>query len=151
SPKPYEDVLTTLYTSIGSPDAASEWPKMLTAISHASDARAEFTNTIKSLVGPHGFMIFHEFNHGAWLPLFGTGEGLKSKRIILGNPLIAITMLKHDINAGLFVPVEIFVLEKIEGTEIIYDLPSGLIAGLNRDPELVKAAEILDAKLAALL
>lgn len=60
-------------------------------------------------------------------------------------------MLKHDINAGLFVPVEILVLERKEGTEITYDLPSGLIAGLNKDPELVKAAEILDAKLAGLL
>ncbi|KAG4430745.1 hypothetical protein IFR05_013766 [Cadophora sp. M221] len=151
SPKPYDGVLTSLYSSIGSPDTVGEWPKMLKEISKSVDAREEFTNAVNSLIGPHGFMIFQEFNHGAWIPLFGTGEGLKSKRIILGNPLIAITMLKHDINAGLFVPVEIFVLEKSEGTEIIYDLPSGLITGLNKDPELVKAAEILDAKLAGLL
>ena len=60
-------------------------------------------------------------------------------------------MMKHDINAGLFVPVEIFVLEKKEGTEINYNLPSGLVAGLNKDPELVRAAGKLDQKLAALL
>lgn len=60
-------------------------------------------------------------------------------------------MLEHDVNAGLFVPVEIAVMEKKQGTEIFYNLPSGLIAGLNKDPELVSAAQILDAKLAALV
>lgn len=92
-----------------------------------------------------------EFNHGIWIPLFGVGRGLKAKRIILGNPLIAITMLKHDINAGLFVPIEILVIEKGEGTEVIYVLPSSLIAGVKKDSELVAAAEKLDSKLEALL
>jgi uncharacterized protein (DUF302 family) len=77
---------------------------------------------------------------------------LKCKRIILGNPLIAITMLKHDMTAGLAVPVELLVLEKKEGgVDIIYQLPSALIAGLNRDEELVKAVEILDGKLEGLV
>ena len=31
-----------------------------------------------------------------------------------GNPLIAITMIRHDITAGLFAPVEILVTEKDE-------------------------------------
>jgi hypothetical protein len=76
---------------------------------------------------------------------------MQVKRIILGNPLIAITMLKHDLTAGLAVPVELLVLEKSDaeggGVDLIYHLPSALIAGLNRDPALVKAAEVLDAKL----
>jgi uncharacterized protein (DUF302 family) len=77
---------------------------------------------------------------------------LECKRIILGNPLIAITMLKHDMTAGLAVPVELLVLEKKEGgVDIIYQLPSALIAGLNRDEELVKAVEILDGKLEGLV
>lgn len=93
-----------------------------------------------------------EFNHGVWIPLFGAGSGLKAKRVILGNPLIAITMLKHDLNSGLFVPVEILVLERKDGgTDVVYDLPSGLIAGVNKDPDLVSAAEKLDAKLGVLV
>ncbi|KAL2066047.1 hypothetical protein VTL71DRAFT_2118 [Oculimacula yallundae] len=151
SPKPYDDVLKSLYSSIGPPESVSEWPKMLKAISQSSDAREKFTNTVNSLIGPHGFMIFQEFNHGAWIPMFGAGSGLKSKRIILGNPLIAITMLKHDTDAGLFVPVEILVSERKEGTQVIYDLPSGLIVGLNKDSELVSAAEKLDGKLGVLV
>lgn len=93
-----------------------------------------------------------ELDHGSWIPLYNVGSGLKCKRVILGNPLIAITMLKHNINAGLFVPVEVLVKEiQGGGTEIIYNLPSGLIAGLNRDEKLVEAAEALDRKLEVLL
>ena len=75
------------------------------------------------------------------------------KRIILGNPLIAITMLKRDLTAGLFVPVEILVIEteKNGGTEVVYTLPSCLIAGLNNDEELLQAVKILDGKLDALV
>ena len=75
------------------------------------------------------------------------------KRIILGNPLIAITMLKRDLTAGLFVPIEILVAqkEKAGGTEVIYTLPSCLIADLNRDEELVHAVKALDEKLEALV
>lgn len=75
------------------------------------------------------------------------------KRIILGNPLIAITMLKHDLYTGLFVPVEILVKEKEagKGTEVVYVLPSCLIAGINKDEKLVEAVGALDGKLEALV
>jgi len=86
------------------------------------------------------------------VPLFGVGDGLKSKRIILGNPLIAITMLKHDMITGLAVPVELLVIETYEGgVDLIYQLPSALIAGLNRDEKLVSAVAELDRKLEALV
>lgn len=76
---------------------------------------------------------------------------MKSKRIILGNPLIAITMLKHDMTAGLAVPVELLVLEKKGGVDLVYQLPSALIAGLNQDENLVSAVEALDRKLEKLV
>jgi uncharacterized protein (DUF302 family) len=62
-------------------------------------------------------------------------------------------MLKRDLSAGLFVPVEILVMEKEKngGTVVIYTLPSCLIAGLNRDEELVNAVGALDEKLEALV
>ena len=86
------------------------------------------------------------------MPLFGVGDGLKSKRIILGNPLIAITMLKHDLTAGLSVPVELLVLERKEGgVDVIYQLPSALIAGLSRDEELLSAVAELDRKFEKLI
>lgn len=76
-------------------------------------------------------------------------SGLGLKRIILGNPLIAQTMLQHESRAGLFVPVEILVQELAEseggGTFIIYDLPSSSIANqvFRPEKELVNASTIL--------
>jgi uncharacterized protein (DUF302 family) len=75
------------------------------------------------------------------------------KRIILGNPLIAITILKKDLTAGLFVPVEILVMEKEKngGSDVVYTLPSCLITGVNKDEELEKAVKVLDGKLETLV
>jgi len=62
-------------------------------------------------------------------------------------------MLNRDMTAGLFVPVEILVMEKVKngGTMVIYTLPSCLITGLNRDQELVEAVGALDRKLEVLV
>jgi uncharacterized protein (DUF302 family) len=171
SSKSFDEVLSALYSSIGSPADAGKWMAVAKNItSYSEGAREEFISATQKTVGPHGFMIFQvrthlagtehslskifqEFNHGAWIPLFGIGGGLKVKRIILGNPLIAITMLKRDLTAGLFVPVEILVMEKEKngGTDVVYTLPSCLIAGLNRDEELAKAAKVLDGNLEVLV
>ncbi|KAN0096415.1 TT1751-like protein [Hyaloscypha variabilis] len=153
SSKPFDEVVSALYLSIGSASDIGKWMDVAKNIKLYSDeARDEFTSSTKKAIGPHGFMIFQEFNHGAWIPLFGVGGGLKMKRIILGNPLIAITMLKRELTTGLFVPVEILVIEKETngGTKVVYTLPSCLIAGLNKDEELLKAVKVLDGKLEAL-
>jgi hypothetical protein len=72
-------------------------------------------------------MLFHEIDHGGWLPRFGINR--RVVRWILGNPLIAITMICHDIRAGLFAPPEVPVTEKDRGpgTTITYVRPSSLI------------------------
>lgn len=153
SPRKFDDVNARLYGSIGEP-AHVAWPVIAISIEGYSEKnQAEFITTINFALGPHGFMIFQEFNHGAWIPLFGVGNGLKCKRIILGNPLVAITMLKHDLTAGLTVPVELLLLENVDkiSTSVVYQLPSALIAGINKDPELLSAVKKLDEKLEALV
>jgi len=67
----------------------------------------------------------------------------------LGNPLIAITMLSHDVTAGLFAPVELLILDEGDGSSLTYVKPSSLMV-VEPNPELLSAAEELDAKLAAL-
>jgi len=61
-------------------------------------------------------------------------------------------MLQYDLTAGLAVPPQLLVrelgTEDGGGTELVYQLPSRLIAGVNRDPRLVKVAEVLDEKVA---
>jgi hypothetical protein len=84
-----------------------------------------------------------------WLSFFG--QPRKARQYIIGNPLIAITMLRHDIRVGLNVPVRVYIYrdEASGTTRFEYDQPSTLMSGLdNRD--VTAAAEKLDAKLAAL-
>ncbi len=97
-------------------------------------------------------MLFALIDHGAWITKAGIDR--KVMRVILGNPLIAITMLRHDVSAGLFAPVEVLVIDEGEGrSSLTYVKPSSLMV-LERDPapnpELLSAAKELDAKLAAL-
>jgi len=80
--------------------------------------------------------------------LYGVHGGKQATRIVFGNPQIAITMLRHDVTAGLFVPVEALLVERDGGTEIVQIKPSTLIAGADgSSEELEAAAKVLDGKL----
>jgi uncharacterized protein (DUF302 family) len=73
-------------------------------------------------------------------------------RWIFGNPVIAYTMLKHDVAAGLFAPIEFLLVEKESGrgATLIYDQPSSLMV-IEENPPLLEAAQALDRKFAALV
>ena len=73
-------------------------------------------------------------------------------RWILGNPLIAITMIRHDITASLFAPVALLLVENEsgDGSTVIYDLPSSLMV-IEPNPTLLAAARVLDHKLQTLV
>ncbi len=114
------------------------------------DTREHFEQAIQSQVGESGFMLFLELDHGDWLSLFGIQR--KVVRWILGNQLLAITMIRHDITAGLFAPVELLLFdnESGDGSTVIYDLPSSLMV-IEHNPALRDAAEELDRKLQTLV
>ena len=62
----------------------------------------------------------------AWIG--NAGIDRKAMRVILGNPLIAITMLRHDVTAGLFAPVEVLLLDEGAGrSSLTYVKPSSLM------------------------
>jgi hypothetical protein len=140
----FDRVLDNLRAAVGRPSMAD-----LVKLSTEPSTKSEFANKVESYAGESDFMLFLELNHGAWIGRFGTER--KMVRWILGNPMIAITMIKHDVTAGLFVPVELLLAENEsgEGSSIIYILPSSLMATGNA--ELTKAAKALDAKLEALV
>ena len=139
--RPFDEVLNRLRREVGSAPAAE-----LEAARKRSRTADEFAREVNQRVGPSGFVLFFEIDHGSWIGKFGIQR--KALRWILGNPLIAITMLRHDLQAGLFVPVELYVVEQDDdaGATVSYVVPSSLIAiGDNR--ELREAAEALDRKL----
>jgi uncharacterized protein (DUF302 family) len=121
-------------------------------IDMAQKARSadDFESDARQFIPESGFVIFDEIDHGAWLQIYGLG--LKSLRWIFGNPIIAVTMIRHDATAGLFVPMELLFTENPngEGSAITYVVPSSLIA-IDDNPSLLAAAKRLDEKLEALM
>ncbi|RFU81978.1 hypothetical protein TARUN_208 [Trichoderma arundinaceum] len=142
-PRPFDTVLARLQSSI-----KQFSDEGLSILQQAHDVDA-FQGAVESMVGPHGFMQFGAIDHGRWTGLFGVHKGLKSIRIIFGNPLIAITMLRHDYQSGLWVPVEALLIEREDGkgTDVVYVRPSTYIVRDKENEKLKEAAEALDNKL----
>ncbi|MHA7649072.1 DUF302 domain-containing protein [Mycobacterium sp. ML4] len=141
SAKGYDDLVTALLADIG------RHPVPVDEVVRTSGDWESFQRTVESYEGPSGFMLFGMIDHGAWIA--NAGIQRRALRVILGNPLIAITMLRHDVTAGLFAPVELLLLDEPGGSSLTYVKPSSLVV-VEPNPELLSAAEQLDAKLAAL-
>jgi uncharacterized protein (DUF302 family) len=142
STKSYDKLVERLLADIG------DKPVAINDIAVGFDSWQSYEREVASHAGPSGFMLFGLLDHGTWLEKAGVGR--QALRVILGNPLIAITMLRHDLTAGLFAPVELLVTEEREGrSALTYVLPSSLMVVEPNEP-LRAAAVALDAKLAAL-
>jgi uncharacterized protein (DUF302 family) len=141
SAKSYDELVAALLADIG------ERPVSLDELVRNTDSWESYQRGVEPYVGPSGFMLFMLVNHGAWIA--NAGIDRKVLRVILGNPLIAITMLRHDVTAGLFAPVEVLITEEGSGSSLTYVKPSSLMV-FEPNAELLSAAEKLDAKLAAL-
>jgi len=118
----------------------------IVALAKTPITEAEYVRDVQErFVGESGFILFAEVDHGGWLPKFGVNR--RSVRWILGNPLIAITMIRHDITAGLFAPVELLVTEAESGhgATLTYVRPSTLMV-IEENQPLLDAAKALDAK-----
>jgi uncharacterized protein (DUF302 family) len=142
SAKGYDELLAALLADIG------EKPVEINELARATDDWQSYQDKVEPLAGPSEFMLFSLIDHGAWITKAGIDR--KVMRVVLGNPLIAITMLRHDVTAGLFAPVELLVVDEGEGrSSLTYVKPSSLMV-IENNPELLPAAKELDAKLAAL-
>jgi uncharacterized protein (DUF302 family) len=142
SDKSYDELLAALLADIG------DKPVLINDVATSTGDWQSYQERVESHVGPSGFMLFALLDHGAWITKAGIDR--KGMRVILGNPLIAITMLRHDVSAGLFAPVEVLVMDEAEGhSSLTYVKPSSLMV-VEPNQELLSAAQELDRKLAAL-
>ncbi len=96
SAKSYHELVAALLADIG------EQPVPISGISEFDGDWQEYQTRVERYIGPSGFMLFATFDHGVWISKAGIER--KALRVILGNPLIAITMIRHDATAGLFAP-----------------------------------------------
>lgn len=141
STKSYGELVAALLADIG------DKPVPIDDIGIGFDSWDSYEREVGSYAGPSGFMLFALLDHGAWIKKAGIEK--KTLRVILGNPLIAITMLRHDVAAALFAPVELLITEEDGGSALTYVVPSSLMVVEPNEP-LRAAALDLDAKLAAL-
>ena len=143
SQKSYDSLLAALLDDIG------RKPVDLSEVASRNPSWDAYSDSVKGFAGPSGFMLFGLIDHGEWTRKAGLNR--KAMRVILGNPLIAITMLECDLQSGLFAPVELLLLEEPSDTSsVVYVRPSTLMVVEHNQP-LHDAAIILDQKLDALV
>jgi uncharacterized protein (DUF302 family) len=142
STKSFAELVDALLGDVG------HTPVPIDDIARTFDGWDDYAREVEKHAGPGGFMLFASWDHGAWIAKAGIEK--RVLRVVIGNPLIAITMLRHDVTAGLFAPVELLLTEEEDGgSALTYVVPSSLMV-VDPNPSLAAAAKALDAKLAAL-
>jgi uncharacterized protein (DUF302 family) len=144
SNRSFEEVVRVFESAVGSVEDVG-----LEALSASTKSAEEFESQVKSRESTSGFMRFFTADHGTWMARVGFNA--KARMYTIGNPLIARTMLEHDIAAGLNVPVRLMIYEDpvSRTTRLTYDLPSSLMSGL-KNKKVNAAAKKLDVKLITL-
>jgi len=141
----FEAVVRSFESATGS----VEGPDYRQAVA-AADTKEEFEEIIHKQEGTSGFMRFLTLDHGAWMKKF-EGGAAKARMYTIGNPLIARTMLRHEIAAGLNVPVRVIIFQDDKSkTRLGYHLPPSLMSAYD-NTNVQQACIELDAKLERLV
>lgn len=143
SDRPFEESAAAFEARLGRHDPAPA------ATLARGSAPAEVRAAIEKMAGPSGFMLFAKQDHGTLLGLVGPRR--KVVQYVVGNPLFAVEMTRHDVGAALYAPLRVLIYEpEGGGTSVEYDLPSSLFGGLG-NPQVDAVAVDLDRKLADLV
>jgi hypothetical protein len=134
STKTYDELVSAFFDEVGR-DAVP-----IDDVAVATGSWQSYETAVQSHPGPSGFILFQLFNHGAWIKKAGIDR--KVLRAIIGNPLIAITMLRHDVTAGLFAPVELLLVEEGQRPHGVIVKPSSVV--VDRNVPLALAALVGD-------
>ena len=139
SDKPFADVQAAFERQLGKFD-----PEVDSAFARGDDPVA-IRGRIETMAGPSGLMLFGITDHGSLLRIVGRPR--KAIQYIVGNPLIAAEMTRHNIGAALYAPLRVLLCETDTGkTCIEYDKPSSLFAQFGH-PRVDAVAASLDKKL----
>ena len=109
----------------------------------------KFTSYINQNGGVLGLMILGSIPHGMLLSL--SGERHRAIQLLIGNPLIALSMMKTHPESGVNAPLRVMFSENDFGkTVITYDKPSTLFGQWN-EPIFQNTGKLLDEKMETLI
>ena len=144
SEKTFGDVTNGLERQLGKFD-----PTVLQALEADAEGADNARARIETMAGSSGLMLFGTIDHEALLSIFG--EKKKAMQYVVGNPLIAIEMTRHNLAAGLYAPLRVMVFVDDHGrTCLEYEKPSSLFGQFN-DDRIASVAGMLDGKLEDLI
>jgi uncharacterized protein (DUF302 family) len=137
--KPFGEVAAAFEARLGKFDPAA-YERL-----RSGDAPEAVRARLEGMAGPSGFMLFSASDHGALLRL--VGQKKKAIQYLVGNPLFAIQMTRHDVRAALYAPLRVLLYEDDEGkTCVEYDRPSSQF-GQFGNARVTEVATMLDRKL----
>jgi uncharacterized protein (DUF302 family) len=145
SQRPFEDVVSRLTASIGRPDITG----FHRAVASAATV-GDLEKVVQTAVGSSNLMEFACFDVGEVLRKERVGQGPKSLRFVVGNPLIMKEMVKTVPDAASYAPVTILVDERADGVHLTYDSMASFLAPYGSEEALAVARD-LDAKVVDLL
>ena len=112
--------------------------------------KAKLKSYLDSIAGELGLMILGTVPHGRLYQLLGDGPP-RAQMFLIGNPLIALTMMRLHAEAGVYAPLRVmFCGDGPAKTAITYDRPSKVF-GQWREPVFQQNGQLLDQKMEALI
>jgi hypothetical protein len=145
SSKPFDAVVAALKSAVGQTDVAD-----YVRATRAATSLAELERIVKSDLGRSGLMLFAQYDQGFFLRLASGRDTPKIVRLVMGDPLTMIEMVKHVPDAASYTPLSILVDERPDGVHLSYDKMESHLHPYGNS-EALDVARDLDAKVIALL
>jgi hypothetical protein len=145
SPRPFDEIIRRLTSSIGRPEM-NAFHEAVAAATTVADLEA----VVHAAIGPSELMEFARYDAGLVLRKERGGSAPQSLRLVIGNPLIMKAMATTVPDAAAYAPVTVLVDERADGVHLSYDPVADLIAPYGSEPALA-VASALDTKIESLL
>ncbi|KAF5370048.1 hypothetical protein D9758_001106 [Tetrapyrgos nigripes] len=139
---PFTQVCERLEAEVNKSSSAGLIPSLA-----SPKSKEDVEEAVSKIAGGKDFVYFFQMRHDVWMKYY-KDDVPQAIVYTIGNPVIAQTMLKHDMRGAYNIPPRVLVLEKPDGsgTRVLYHLPSSVMV-LEDGPELREAALALDDKL----
>ena len=126
----FRDVLERLHAAVGHADIVELTKRMA-----ASETLSELHDVIQPVLGQSDLLEFMCLDHGEVVRKGEEGQTAEMVRLIIGNPLIMMQMVRHVPDAGSYAPVTILVDERPDGVHLSYDRDLRAASSLTETPK----------------